>query len=236
MSRLHTVKGIAEKALELIGEFSPHDPAADPDDLQRTIEWIDIVVGHIIGTDAAYWLRPASIPIVLIDDQSDYDIYDAMGANRPPDGIFFVTHATISDSAGNDEPLELIAKNTYDEKSNKATTGKPEELYIDRLARPTMTTYPVQSNAGGFTVNLNVQLLSADLTRAGGKLSHGFPDAWQLFLAYRTASHIGDGPVRMLPESELRRRKGEADEYLRQLKAYNNREKAGTGRTAAYGA
>jgi hypothetical protein len=232
MSGKLKVVEIATKALEKIGAFTANMTAPDPDELRRAIEWLDITVAHVAGTNRLFFLTPVTVTSTLTAATSSYVLSTLMGVNFPATGMAFPVEAYLRDSSGNDEPLELINRAEYEEIEDKTTSGPPEKVYIDRLsANQNIYVYPVPSD-GTYSLRLVFQSYPATLTggtvAGAGNLDHGFTQEWQLYLIMSLAATIGSGPVRTLPSAETARMEQIAGAAFARLMIYGNTQKTST--------
>lgn len=239
MSAGFTVKQIAERALRKIGAYSINDSAADSIELEETLYWLDMLVGHFAETHRPFWLIPDTIAKTLTANQQTYTLSTLLGTANPADGVLYVTGVQLRDSSGNDEPLKMLSKAEWDEITDKDQTGTPAGVYIDRLKTMTLKVVPVPT-VSTYSILLDVQTYSPDLTKSNGAVKHGFSNGWQLWQVLATAAQIGDGPVRKLPSGEVDRITAKAGGYLNELIGYANREMRDrdkrSRRTAAWGA
>ena len=241
MSKLWKASGICERSLRKIGAFSINDSAADPEELHEALFWLDLAVAELAGTERCHWLIPATLTITLSADTASYDLSTAIGSDYPTDGVIFPIEAWLRDDDDNDTPLEIIRRRDYEDISDKADSGSPDRIYIDRLnADQNLFVYPVPSAAGEF-IRLVCQSYAANLTCGtpdqGGNDAHGFSAAWQRWMILQNAADIGSGPVRRLPSSEVNDMRQQAEGARARLMAYSNREKTSQPRrTSASGA
>lgn len=230
-SGIYTTQAAAEKALRRIGAYSINDTGADPEELRETLEWMDLAVAELAEIEECWWLVPETITQTLTANDGTYTLN--LFANYPATGIAFPMAAYISDGT-NDRPIEILRRREYEDKSNKATAGAPEAVYIDRLAdNKNVKLYPVQNDSTSI-LKLVVQTFAPDV-RGGegnlvGNIDHNFPRAWQLWLILRTAALIGDGPVRNIGAQAVDRIEKQAAASLQALMSFQSREKPGQPR------
>ena len=234
MSQILSNKKIGEAALRLIGSFSINHSAADPAELEESLQWLDLVVGTMAAIDRPYWLTEKTVSKALTVDQSEYDLNNFLGSDKPTDGVFFVSRVTINDGNSADEPIDIIRRNEYEEIANKVTSGKTEKIYIDRRTTPSFFVYPVMGTGATYTLKMVLQSYPPDMTANKGNAKHGIPPEWNMWMIKALVAEIGGGPVRRLPQSERSDLAADADRLYKKLMAYANREKAGTGRTARW--
>jgi len=223
---------VGERALRKVGAFSINDEAADPDELDETLRWLDMIVAEVTGTRRCYWLSPATVTFDWPAAEASVVLADQMGADYPPTGILFPVRAWRVDvtTGLRQAEIELCRRKKYEAKSNLATAGSPEILFIDRLVQEQRAyVWPVPSTADVWQIALEFQTYSRSvLGEQGGEQSgdvpHGFDQTWQLWMVTRLAAEIGDGPVKRLDASTIRDWRTLADGYLSAL-LYHNREK-----------
>jgi len=237
MAKRFNAKEIGERALRKIGAYSINDAEADPEELQETLYWMDMNLAHICGTEAAFWLRPATISKALTADTGSYVLETLLGTDYPSDGIVSVPGVWIT-TGSDDDPLEQLRRVDYENIQNKAATGRPEYFYIDRLAsddEQKVYFYPVPSS--GYTAKFLVQTYSPDLTKRPFAEQHGLYTAAQLWLTLSTAFLISDGPVRRLEAGRMDRIEKQAMQAFKDLKAYGsvNTEQVRDRRVQAWG-
>lgn len=231
MSHGLKVVEIATKALEKIGAFTVNMVAPDPDELRRTVQWMDLVVSNAGGGQRMFVLTPSTTTSTLTAATSSYTLSTLLGTSYPDEGILFATAAHLRDSASVDSVLEIISREDYEDISNKTLSGVPKQIYIDRLSSATeqkVYIYPVPADST-YSLRLTFQSYPTDMlggSAAGsGNVAHGFADEWQLWLITALAAQIGDGPVRRLPVAETDRLKNDAGLLLAQLTIYANTQK-----------
>lgn len=228
MSRLLPVSKIAEASLQKIGAFTISMVAPDPDELARTIFWMDLIVAELVGTGRAHWLIPATVTKTLTATTASYDLGNFLGTDYPADGILFPVRAYIRDAAGQDTPVDIIARDEYESISQKTEAGAPARIYIDRQNNlQQLYVHPVPIDATT-SLRLVFQKYAPDMNAGtpdgAGNTSHGFSAEWQRWLIYQTAADIGSGPVRVIPIAELDRIRAEAQIAKEALFASSNRE------------
>lgn len=243
-SELLSARGLGEKALEKIGAFTVNDEAADPVELDRTIEWLDLIVAEIAGTNRCHWLVPTTVRFEWPDEESSDTLGNLMGSEYPPEGVLFPVHAWLVDTNGKRiRELKLVRRHEYEDHTDLEMEGQPEQLYIDRQT-PDLKAHiwPVPAADTGWRVDLMVQKYARSMlggvsgSADAGELQHGFSQEWQLFLITRLAAEIGDGPVRRLPMNEVNSMRTVAGGLLGRLETYSNREKRSEpARTKRYG-
>lgn len=228
MSRLLPVAKIAEASLQRIGAFTVSMVAPDPDELARTIFWMDLIVAELVGTGRAHWLIPSTVTKALTADTASYSLSTFLGTDYPDDGILFPVRAYIRDAAGQDTPVDIISRDDYESLADKTNGGAPDRIYIDRQNnQQQLYVYPVPSDANS-SLRLVFQKYAPDLNAGtpdgAGNIAHGFSAEWQRWLILQTAADIGSGPVRMIPAGESDRIKLEAQVAKEALFTSSNRE------------
>lgn len=228
MSRLLPVAKIAEAALQRIGAFTISMVAPDPDELSRTIFWMDLIVAELVGTGRAHWLIPATVTKTLTATTASYNLANFLGTDYPTDGILFPVQAYIRDSSGQDALIDIISRADYEALSDKAEAGEPTRIYIDRQNnQQQLYVHPVPADATT-SLRLVFQKYAPDMNAGtpdgAGNIAHGFSAEWQRWLILQTAADIGSGPVRVIPLAESDRIKLEAQTAKEALFTSSNRE------------
>ena len=127
---------------------------------------------------------------------------------HPEDGILFPIEAYVRDSNDRDVPIEIIRRSDYEAIEDKAESGKPDRIYIDRLAADqNVSVFPVPTDTS-YSIRLVAQTYAPDfvgsnLRSANGNVAHGLSAEWQRWMILQNAVDIGSGPVRRLPPGEI---------------------------------
>lgn len=234
MSRVYTPVEITEFALQNCGTYSVHDTGADPDEMHRGLHYLDMLVAQVTGTMRCWWLIPATVAIPLAADTNPTDILAAAEDDIDSDTkAQFIVAAKLRKVGTDDErPLPFIDRREYEAIDDKKTSGIPEKVYIDRTKeQPMLYTHPVTDEADTWEVLLTYQRYSEDLTDKAIQ-DVGFEPAWNRYLVKQLTVDLGSGPIVRLPESEIDRHQGQADEALERLRNFNGREQKPYRRTA----
>lgn len=234
MSAALKVAKIAELALGKIGAFTVNMLAPYPDDMVRTVQWLDIIVAELAGDTRIFWLTPATTTSALTANVASYTLSALLATDYPADGIIFPIEAYIRDSSGNDSRIDIVSREKYESHEDKTTSGVPDEIYLDRLtSNQKVYFYPVPVD-GTYSLRLVFQTFAPNLTSGspeyGGNLAHGFSSEWNRWLIVSTAAAIGSGPVRRLPLGEIADMRQEAAVSLNTLISYANLQKTNTPR------
>lgn len=249
-STLFSPSSLCEKAMGLVGAFTPNDAAPDPAALAVTLEWMEILIAELAGVQRCQWLIPETLEFYLDADVASYKLSGVAGNNLSTLLLMYPIEAWIVRSSDTDttnenaEPVDIIRRKEYEDRSHGGSSGTPYSIYINRLNDdPDIFVYPVPSDSTtrlrivfqtySRTVLANTQVAANE----DGSAAHGFDRAWQNWLITRTAAKIGDGPVRKLTEQKITRLLGEATASLSALNYSINRERISTRlrRTKRYG-
>jgi hypothetical protein len=230
MASLFTAKGIVEQALRKIGAYAINDTAPDDEHVRIGLEGLDLIMAEQAGSTRCWWLVHADVSVALdTADQRTYDLTGAVAAVTDGDAFQFPVSAALVDEAGDRTPLRLLRADEYDAVTDKAESGSPCAVYIDRLAGE-MHVYPVPSVAT-YSVALTVQTESAALIQdnrvTGVQASdarHGLRASWQMWAVYRLAAWLGDGTIRRCSPNEVAGFLKLAEWSERRLLAFENRE------------
>ncbi len=222
MSVLFSARSVCEQSLRKVGSYSINDMAADGIELAVALEWMDLNMAQLAGTNEAWWLVKATNTIPLVALQASYDLATILPAAAQAQ---FPLYAEWDSGNGNQQPVEIVTRQTFEELPDPTTSGQPTLIHIDRLTTPIMRVYPVPATAAVGSILLTTQTFSPNIAGSvGGNLPHGLAAAWQRWLVYRVASDVGDGPVRRMPLNDLRAFEAKAGEALAALLSFNNRE------------
>jgi len=202
MSATLTARQIGEKALQLIGDYSPNDTGADPENLARALEWLDIEVSHLAGTEQMDWLIEDSVTFTLTADEASRTVADALSGVTFD--LQFIVAAQLVDSNGNETPIEIVPVTQYEAIDDKDQSGRTCKIYIDRQASaPVMYFWPVVSTSG-YSVRMTLVDFAPTLTDPHSDVATKLRPAWNKWAVNQLAATIGTGPVRALPDNRIR--------------------------------
>ncbi len=94
------------------------------------------------------------VDITMVKDTSTYNI-DSTNATAPIDVLDAYVRETIN-SETTDFPLNKISRAEYANLSVKTTSGKPNQVFVNKQTTPTITVWPVPDKNSTYTVRLNV--------------------------------------------------------------------------------
>lgn len=224
---------IAERALRRIGAFPINDAAPDAADLEETLLWMDMVMQYAAATRRRNWLfRTPIVSIPLTAGEASFNLADKLGPDYPPLGILFPKVAYIR-QGGQDSEISIWRRQEYEDIANKTATGVPKGVFIDQVgdAERTLFLNPVPTD-GSLTLRLVVQTFAPSVVglrgtrdQASGEVVPMMPAALELWLATATAAQIGAGPVRRLPDGEVRELEARAAGLLAEFDVSGARER-----------
>ena len=230
---------IAELSLRKVKTFSPNDEAADPDELDIALQFMDLIVAEVTGTMRCYWLSPATVTFDWPAASASVALSDQMGAGYPPTGIQFPVRAWLVDAVTGQRQyeLELCRRKKYEDRLRHDTNGNPQLLFIDRQVNGELAYVwpvpqapdPASPTVSGWKIALEFQTYTRSVLGVqggdqAGEVSHGFSQEWQLYLVTRVAIDIGDGPVTDVGVGKLNEWRSQAAEKF-SLLIYANKEK-----------
>ena len=99
-SRLLSARGIGELALQKVGAYTPNDEGADPNELDRALEWMEIEIAELAEVHRPQWLVPATLTVGLEADEKSFDLADRAGADYPSLGVAYPISAWINSLTG----------------------------------------------------------------------------------------------------------------------------------------
>ncbi len=208
MVSLKTARQAAEDALTTIGAFPASMPQADIGELRKALNWLEMLLNSRVGARpvAGFW-RIIEIPLEA--DVGDYLLSD-YDDNAGTQQIFGVG---IVSGTGSVDHLPLIWENEslYE---NLEDTGTPCRVVATRDASPVLKVYPTptQSNEdAGMVLRVRIQTFHTEIDKSGNADNDLLlRPSWYLWLNDRLSYEIGKGPVRRLPEGELKRLQDDA--------------------------
>lgn len=231
MANFQTAQKLAELALERVGAKSIYDRSADPIQFSRTLDRLDALVGQLTGAQPCLWLVKENVEVPLSANVADFDLVEQSAGAIEAKSFQFLVSAGVRTAANADIlPLQVLYKQQYDAIEDKASTGIPCAIFLDRQTpAPRVFLNPVIATTGA-TLVLGFQRYTRDLTRLNNA-SVELDAAWNRWAEYQLAVDIGTGPVCNRDPAKIKQWRGEATEAKRLLDAYNNRQPAVPKRT-----
>ena len=92
--------------------------------------------------------------VALVKDDGEYNI-DSTNATAPIDVLDAYIRETINNETV-DFPLNKIGRAEYANLASKSSTGKPNQVFVNKQTTPTITVWPVPDKNSIYTVRLNV--------------------------------------------------------------------------------
>lgn len=232
MPALRSAREVCERALRKIGAFSINDSAADGQELDEALHWLDLHMRYLAGTEFATFLQADSVTIDLTGGEASFDLIDRIGDSLPDEGFQFLDHVELDAGAGRRIPVEAVSRQTFARRDNPTETGQPAMIYLDRTTTdPKLYLHPYPATGeDGFDLILTFRTFAPDLkpkgaaSRQAGNLATGLRAAWELWAVTITAAACGDGPVRRMPMQEVRAMYADAERFEKRLVTWENRE------------
>ncbi len=242
-SKLFPARKLGEFALQKINAYSVNDTGADPAELDRAMDWMEINIAQLAGSGACWWLTKFDLTFTLEANVASFDLHDAFQTEVPSQRVLFPIAAylitTGDDGSVTEEEIEIVRSSNFFQENDRDATGTPEMLFIDR-ANDEQTAWPWPiPTVGTFQIRLHLQTYAKSVLveDGAGDTAHGFSQEWQRWLVHATAADIGDGPVRKVPKADILDWRREATSARAALEAFSNKEKrSGPPRTEAWGA
>lgn len=226
MAALLTARQICEAALRKARAYTVNDAGADEQHLRIALDSLDMILSHKAGTHFIFHLLTEPLTVDLVSGQAVYSLPDEIGASWPVDDASFISSASLSDQAGNLTPLEIIRVDEVDGLADRLDrTGRPQKVYIDRLAEPKMRTFPVIAD-DEHSIEIRLQKLTPSVSSSdptSGNKGVSLRPSWQLWAVQELAHYLGDGPITNLQANEVQRLREESDRLWRELMAFDNR-------------
>ena len=90
----------------------------------------------------------------MVASTSTYNI-DSTNSTAPIDVLdVFIRETTGSETI--DIPISRLSRAEYSHVTNKSTTGKPNQYFVNKQLSPTVTVYPVPDVSSKYTLHMNV--------------------------------------------------------------------------------
>lgn len=237
MSRVLTATDIAERALGTIGSFPVTESAPDPAHLRRALEWLDMNLSELVGTERMFSrVESGTLSVTITNGTQSYNLYSALGSNAPDEGIEYVVDAFVEDANGNRSLVTVVGEQTFENVSLPAETGPIQWVTIEREendpdAAPTLRIYPTPAttDSNTYTLKLMVQKFAPNVAPEGvtgeqpQNVAHRMGQAWQRYLVCQLAHDLGAGPLLKLSEQRLTRLAAMAVTAKGRLLAFENR-------------
>ena len=92
--------------------------------------------------------------VAMVKDTSTYNI-DSTNATAPIDVLDVFVRETIN-SENTDLPMTRLSRAVYSHITNKASTGKPNQFFINKQTTPTISVWPAPDKSSTYTIYMNV--------------------------------------------------------------------------------
>jgi hypothetical protein len=230
--KLLTVTEICERALRKIGAYSINDTGADPVELEESRAWLDMIVGHVSSRKRTWWLVPSTGAVTLVADTASYALVDELTGG--PDVQHVVGVWLTNTTSGDRLPLDLLRRQAFEDLGTEEV-GPPTKVWIDRSRVPTLHVWPTPQTPIEHRLDVVYQKFSDDSVALDP--TSRMPDmreSWNLYLVTALAAEIGSGPVRRLPQDEVKEARARAAELLFDLEAFDEGESPGEFRRTEY--
>ena len=98
--------------------------------------------------------------VAMVKDTATYNV-DSTNATAPIDVLDFYVRETINNSTV-DLPLNRMSRAEYGHLATKATTGKPNQVFLNKQLTLTITVWPVPDKSSTYTVYMNTLIRMDD--------------------------------------------------------------------------
>ena len=92
--------------------------------------------------------------VAMVKDTGTYNI-DSTNATAPIDILDIFVRETVNNTT-TDLPLNRMSRAEYSHLATKSTTGKPNQVFVNKQTTPTITVWPVPDKSSTYTVYMNV--------------------------------------------------------------------------------
>lgn len=233
MARQYSVREVCERALRKIGAYSIRDTGARTDEMAEARHWLDMVIGHVASMKRTWWLVPTTLRLTLTAGTTAYNLRTNL--TGAPAVQHVVALYTVDLTTGAREPLSIERRQEWEERDATLDAGEACMAWIDRSRDPVLTLHPAPPDPVTQAIDVVFQSFAADQSSGSfNQRLEDIRDGWNLFLVHRLASEIGNGPVRKLPQDEVRDMQRTANQLYEDLAAYDDHEQAGEPRIASH--
>ncbi len=232
MARQLSVGEICERALRKIGSYSIRDTGARADEMAEARLWLDMVVGHVASLKRTWWLVPSTQRLTLVAGVAAYRLSGTLPDDPSIQHVVALYRVTLATGAR--EPLGIQRRQEWEERDTTLSAGDVVDAWIDRSRDPVLQINPAPPDPVTEAIDVVFQTFAPD--RSSGTYTQKIEqirDGWNLFLVHRLAAEIGNGPVRKLPQDEVRDMQRTADDLYSELAAYDDHEQADEPRLVA---
>lgn len=232
MSWLPSINELCERSLRKIGTFGIRDSGARPAEMEEARYWLDMHMGHVVGTKRTWWNVPRSATFQLTAGTTEYDLISNLGAAAAPDGVEFVIGVyLLGQPVGGVQTLlrevKVVRRQEFEVLTPDASdvAQSPTICYIDRKQRPTLFFLEAPDANQTYWAKLLFQSYAPNLVSQRGVNREAlFRSSYTLYIVTALAALIGDGPVRKLPADEVKTMKQDRDKLWLDLEGYEDQE------------
>ena len=122
-------------------------------DLKSATRSLNLMLAEWANRGLNQW-TVAEKTVAMVKDTATYNI-DTSNATAPIDVLDAFVRETVN-SVETDVPLSRMSRSEYSHISTKGTTGKPNQVFVNKQLTPTITVYPVPDQSSKYTVVMNV--------------------------------------------------------------------------------
>ena len=122
-------------------------------DLKTATRSLNLMLAEWANRGLNQW-TVAEKTVAMVKDTATYNI-DTSNATAPIDVLDAFVRETVN-SVETDVPLSRMSRSEYSHIATKGTTGKPNQVFVNKQLTPTITVYPVPDQSSKYTVVMNV--------------------------------------------------------------------------------
>lgn len=206
MPTILSAKEIVEKSLQKIGRFPTTQAAANPVDLKRGLETLEIILQDYFGQGSLASAK-GTVQIPLLSSTPIYQLkyYENQLARS---GVQFVYSAELLEVAsGSRTPVDVINEEKFF-LLNPNTTGLPCAVYVNKgpdVSNTLVQIHPMlgsQVADGTYTLLMQVQTFATAITDNSGAQKLNIRPTLYLWAITKLAYQLGTGTIRRLPKQE----------------------------------
>lgn len=225
MARQLSVAQVCERALRKIGAFSIRDTAARTIEMAEAREWLDLVIGHVSSLKRTWWMVPSTARLTLASGTTAYNLRENLA--DAPAVQHVVALYSVNLTTNERDPIAICRRQEWEERDATLAAGRACMAWIDRSRDPVLHLHPAPPDPVTEAIDVVFQSFAPDQARGTyTQRIEEIRDGWNLYLVTALAAEIGDGPVRKLPQDEVRGMRRDAQRLYDDLAAYDDHEQA----------
>jgi hypothetical protein len=227
------------RALRKMGSYMISMSSPREGEPEEAAYWLDMVIGHQAMRWRNWGMVEETKSFPLVAGTNRYDLASELG-NDARRGFQYLIGAYLFDVETNRDVCELVQfrREEYEGKDNKddpANLSQPWGIYINRMNSPIAFLYPTPSDLRSWRVRLVFQTFPEDMVAAApNSRALGLRQSWNLWIVTALAAELADGPIRKLPQDEVRSMRKDAEKLRNELEGEDYKQQADETRQISF--